>query len=52
MSQDKLMVLTSDVLSSRHRIVVVGDLHGDYVSFRKIHDLFNPRQDYLIFLGD
>lgn len=32
-------------------IIVVGDLHGDYESFTKIKDIYNP-DDVLIFLGD
>ncbi|HDO20689.1 MAG TPA: serine/threonine protein phosphatase [Candidatus Bathyarchaeota archaeon] len=34
------------------RILVVGDLHGDYASFKRIVEFFNPESDLLIFLGD
>lgn len=34
------------------RLIVVGDIHGDYESFNKIIELFNPDRDAIIFLGD
>lgn len=35
-----------------HRILVAGDLHGDYDSFSALKSHFNPRKDILILLGD
>lgn len=40
------------MLSKFDRIIVAGDIHGDYKTFQQIHDSFHPQQDYLIFLGD
>ncbi|MEM0083824.1 MAG: metallophosphoesterase family protein [Candidatus Methanomethylicia archaeon] len=34
------------------RIIVVGDIHGDYESFKRIRELFNPDRDLIVFLGD
>jgi hypothetical protein len=39
-------------MSENGQIIAVGDIHGDYESFRRIHSLFNPNLDYLLFLGD
>jgi len=39
-------------LSGASRLIIGGDIHGDYESFRRIVDVFNPDCDYLIFLGD
>ncbi len=52
MPQSKLKDLTCNQLLNVDRILVVGDLHGDYERFEKICDLFNPDVDYIIFLGD
>lgn len=49
MEKNKLFILRS---SEANRIIVAGDIHGDYATFRKICSLFSPRRDYLIFLGD
>ena len=51
-SRSKLFELHLDLLSETDRILVVGDLHGDYQSYRRIRTLFDPRRDYAIFLGD
>ena len=34
------------------RIIVVGDIHGDYESFKRIMKIFNPDRDVIVFLGD
>jgi len=34
------------------RIIVVGDIHGDYEAFRGVVKLFNPDRDVIVFLGD
>ncbi|MEM2136993.1 MAG: metallophosphoesterase family protein [Candidatus Methanomethylicia archaeon] len=34
------------------RIIVVGDIHGDYNSFKRVIELFNPDGDVIVFLGD
>ncbi len=52
MYQDRLHTLTSDMLEKIKRIIIAGDLHGDYESFQRICSLFNSDEDFLIFLGD
>jgi len=34
------------------RLIVAGDIHGDFSSLRKIKEIFNPNEDLIIFLGD
>ena len=31
---------------------MVGDLHGDYASFRSVLNIANPAKDIVVFLGD
>ncbi len=38
--------------TGRDRVLVVGDLHGDLDSLRRIEGIFDPDRDLLIFLGD
>ncbi|MHA1239038.1 MAG: metallophosphoesterase family protein [Candidatus Odinarchaeia archaeon] len=38
--------------SEGERVIVAGDIHGDFESFQRIRESFNPECDYLIFLGD
>lgn len=52
MHRNKLYELTPDLLSEIDQIIVVGDIHGDYESLRRLRSLFDPNQDYVIFLGD
>ena len=52
MARNRLRELSLDVLSEDGRAIVVGDIHGDYESFRGICNLFSPDKDCLIFLGD
>jgi len=52
MSRSKLYELTPDMLSEIDRLIVAGDMHGDYESFQRIRSLFDPEHDRLIFLGD
>jgi len=52
MPQSRLYELDSDALSEFDRVIVAGDIHGDYGSFKSIRGLFNPKQDLLTFLGD
>ena len=52
MARSRLRELSLDVLTEDSRVIVVGDIHGDYESFRGICDLFSPVKDCLIFLGD
>lgn len=47
-----LFILNSTILSTFHRIIVVGDLHGDFPSFKRVEAIFNPASDLLLFLGD
>jgi predicted phosphodiesterase len=39
-------------LGGRERVLIVGDLHGDLESYRKVEDFFDPSRDLLMFLGD
>jgi len=34
------------------RLIVVGDLHGDYAAFNSLLNLANPSRDCILFLGD
>lgn len=34
------------------RLLIVGDLHGDYPALKDILNFFNPTEDCMIFLGD
>ncbi len=47
-----LYELSHEKLSEIDRVIVSGDIHGDYESLQRIRDLFDPSQDFLIFLGD
>ena len=47
-----LFILNSTILRTFHRIIVVGDLHGDFPSFKRVEAIFNPASDLLLFLGD
>ena len=52
MSPNALRELSRPELSQASRLLVAGDIHGDYETFFQIRDLFDPERDYLIFLGD
>ena len=52
MYKNKLCELTPNRLDKTTQIIIIGDIHGDYESFKKARSLFNPTQDYIIFLGD
>ncbi len=52
MYKNKLCELTPNRLDKTNQIIIIGDIHGDYESFKKARSLFNPTQDYIIFLGD
>lgn len=49
MIMGRLKIIDSENFES---IIVVGDIHGDYESFRRIRELFNPDRDIIVFLGD
>jgi hypothetical protein len=42
----------SNRIKKLKRLLVVGDLHGDFHSLCNIIDIFDPKQDFIIFLGD
>jgi protein phosphatase len=46
-----LFQLTEKIIGL-NRLLVVGDLHGDYDSFSSLADIFDPIRDFIIFLGD
>lgn len=50
--RNSLFILNSTLLSHFRRIMVVGDLHGDFFSFTQVETMFNPTCDLLLFLGD
>lgn len=52
MFQYRLHKVFLNKLSKINRIIVIGDLHGDYESFRNVCGLFDFKRDHLIFLGD
>ena len=52
MRQTRLYTFSSRQLARSRYLIVAGDLHGDYSSYQKILDYFNPKNDYLVFLGD
>jgi predicted phosphodiesterase len=52
MLQEKLREITHDQLTQDGELIVAGDIHGDFSTFRKIMNLFDPDKNYLIFLGD
>jgi hypothetical protein len=52
MARTRLCELSLDALSEDSRVIVVGDIHGDYESFQGICNVFNPVDDCLVFLGD
>jgi serine/threonine-protein phosphatase 4 catalytic subunit len=47
-----LAELPNTLLAKYRKLIVVGDLHGDYASFRSILNIANPAKDLVIFLGD
>ncbi len=52
MSCTSLREVSLDLVADDGRVIVVGDLHGDYKSLQAICNVFRPHTDCLIFLGD
>ncbi len=52
MSRTSLREVSLDQVADDGRVIVVGDLHGDYKSLQAICKVFHPHTDCLIFLGD
>jgi predicted MPP superfamily phosphohydrolase len=50
--KSQLCELNKKRLSTLRRLLVVGDLHGDYPSLHAVLNRFDPNQDVLVFLGD
>jgi hypothetical protein len=48
-SKGKLAIIQAEKIK---RLIVAGDIHGDFSSFKRIREIFNPDEDLLIFLGD
>jgi len=42
----------TEKIKGLNRLLVVGDLHGDFDSFCSLTDIFHPMHDFIIFLGD
>ena len=51
-NQGALFILNSTILRDYQRLIVVGDLHGDFPSFKRVETMFHPTSDLLLFLGD
>ncbi len=51
-AMSKLYELDQKQLRSFRKIVVFGDLHGDYAAFESGSSLVDPSKDGVIFLGD
>ncbi len=47
-----LFELADHILENKSRILVIGDLHGDYASFQSALKQADLAEDFLIFLGD
>lgn len=52
MPRSQLYEFNKDQLHRLERILVVGDIHGDYDAFSSLLRVFNPKKDSIIFLGD
>jgi hypothetical protein len=50
--ESQLVELDKQQLSKFRRLLVIGDLHGDYDSFRSLLNVADPAKDCMIFLGD
>jgi predicted phosphodiesterase len=48
-SKGKLAIIRPEKIE---RLIVVGDIHGDFSSLKRIIEIFNPKEDSIIFLGD
>jgi serine/threonine-protein phosphatase 5 len=48
----RLLELNKEHLSAFRRLIVVGDLHGDFFSLNTVLSIVNLSKDCLIFLGD
>ena len=52
LKRSQLLEFDKSQLRNLSKLAVVGDLHGDYNSLHSILNLFNPKKDGIIFLGD
>jgi predicted phosphodiesterase len=50
--ESQLVELDKQQLFKFRRLLVIGDLHGDYDSFRSLLKVADPAKDCMIFLGD
>jgi len=51
-SQKSHLFQLTEKIKGLNRLLVVGDLHGDFDSLCSLTDIFHPIHDFLIFLGD
>ncbi len=51
-SQKSYLYQLTEKLEGLTRILVVGDLHGDFDSLCSLIKIFQPKHDFVIFLGD
>lgn len=47
-----LFTINKKLQDTYNKLLVVGDLHGDFATYKKILSRFNPVTDILIFMGD
>lgn len=47
-----LFEITDETLKKKKRILAIGDLHGDYQSFKSVLEMADLNEDLLVFLGD
>jgi len=48
----KLVTLEKEQIANFQKLVVVGDLHGDFESLKAVLKMVDPQMDGLVFLGD
>ena len=47
----RLTILPNEIFAGM-KLLVVGDIHGDLQSLNKVIEIFDPKKNFLIFLGD
>jgi Icc-related predicted phosphoesterase len=51
-SQKSYLFQLNEKIKGLNRLLVVGDIHGDFDSLCSLIDIFEPFHDFIIFLGD
>ena len=47
----RLTILPNEIFAGM-KLLVVGDIHGDLQRLKKVIEIFDPKKNFLIFLGD